>query len=100
MISGLILWRAASSMGLINNIESFVAELLAEESVNIDGGKVFRASLVAGLVLVVATTAFTGLLAIMFNLISAMVGGIRVGVIEMETARPVMNANTRHSRSE
>lgn len=87
-VAGLILWRVASSAGLIDNVEKFVAELIAEETVNIDGGAVFRASLIGGVVLVVASTAFTGLMAIVFNLISTVTGGIRMGVIEVETARP------------
>lgn len=99
MVAGMILWRVASSLGLIGNIENFVAEMLAEETVNIDGTKVFRAYLLAGAVLVVTTTAFTGLLAVMFNLITTVTGGVKIRVIEMETARPKVTRNGRRGRS-
>lgn len=89
IIAGMILWQIASSLGLIHNIEKFVAELLAEETVDIDGGRLLRAACGAGAVLAVAATAFAGLLAIMFNVIATMTGGVRISVIEMETSRPV-----------
>jgi hypothetical protein len=49
----------------------------------------FRAYAVGGLVMVVAATGFTVLLAVLFNLISDLTGGVRVTVVEEETARPI-----------
>jgi len=88
MVAGVILWQAASRAGAIDNVESFVAELLAEEELTIDGPQVLRASALAGVILVVAGTGFLVLLCVLFNLISDITGGIRVSVIELETARP------------
>jgi hypothetical protein len=88
-VAGVILWRVAASGGAVDNVESFMAELLAEDSFAIDGGTILRASALSGLVLVVAGTAITVLLALLFNLISELTGGIRVAVVEMETAEPV-----------
>jgi hypothetical protein len=87
-VAGVILWQAAARAGLIDNVESFVAELLAEEEFVIDGPQVFRASALAGVILVFAGTALLVLLAVLFNLISDITGGIRMSVIEVETARP------------
>lgn len=87
-VAGVILWRVARSGGLLDNAESFLAELLSLESFSIDGGSVLRASALGGVVLVVAGTAMTVLLAVIFNLISEITGGVRVAVVELETARP------------
>jgi hypothetical protein len=48
----------------------------------IDGEYLFRAFMLAGLVLVVAGTAFNVVLAVLFNLISDLTGGVRVTVLE------------------
>ena len=52
-------------------------------------GTIFRASFLAGLILVIAGSAFNVLLAVLFNLISDLVGGIRFTVIEEENVRPI-----------
>ncbi len=88
-VAGVILWRMALSGGLLDNAESFLAELLSLESFSIDGGTVLRASVIAGAVFVVAGTTMTVLLVLLFNLISELTGGIRLAVVELETARPV-----------
>lgn len=87
-VAGVILWQAAARAGAIDNVESFVAELLAEQEFAIDGPQVLRASALAGVILVFAGTAFLVLMAVLFNLISDITGGIRMSVIEVETARP------------
>lgn len=92
-VAGVILWRMALSGGLLDNAESFLAEMLSLESFSIDGGTVLRASLFAGVVFVVAGTAMTVLVALLFNLISELTGGIRLAVVELETARPVTGAD-------
>lgn len=85
-----LLWNAAASTGLVDNIESFVEELFGFEAFQFEPGQMLRASALIGLVMVVAGTATTVLMAILFNLISDLVGGIRVTVIEEETRRPVV----------
>jgi hypothetical protein len=88
-VAGVILWRVAEATGTITNVESFFAELSSSESFTIDGGQILRASAIAGLVLVFAGTALTMLLTILFNLISELTGGIRLAVVELETAERV-----------
>ena len=87
VVAGLIIWQAAGAVGAIGHIESFLAQLLADQSFTIDGAQLLRASAIAGVVLVVAGTGFAVLLALLFNLISELTGGLRVKVIEVETAR-------------
>jgi hypothetical protein len=87
MIAGTLMWGASGAT--IDNVETFIKELLALEEFEFDGEKIFRASALGGLVMVVAGTGFTVLFAVVFNLISDLMGGIRVTVVEEETARPV-----------
>jgi len=91
LTSAVLLWQVASSSGIIDNVESFIEEIFAleEESFAFEAGQMFRAYAVGGLVMVVAATGFTVLLAVLFNLISDLTGGVRVTVVEEETAVPV-----------
>jgi hypothetical protein len=88
MVAGLLLWAIASVTGTVHQIEGTVKDLFAEKSFHFDGLKIFRASFLGGLILVIAGSGLNVLLCTLFNLISDLVGGIRVTVIEEETARP------------
>ncbi len=82
------LWNLAVSSGLVANVENFVVDLFALESFKINGDQIIRIAALGGLVLVVAGSAFTVLAAVLFNLISDVTGGVRLTVVEEETARP------------
>jgi hypothetical protein len=86
MVAGTLLWNLAASAGTIQNVIDFLSDLGGGD-ITIDGRVIFRACLYGGLVLVVAGSFFNVLLAVLFNLISDLVGGIRVTVIEEETVR-------------
>ena len=88
LIAGVMLWSLAVSSGTVDNVETFVTELFALESFTFNADQIFRASAIGGLVLVVAGAGFTVLVAVLFNLISDVTGGIRFTVVEEETARP------------
>lgn len=85
---GVTLWNLAVNSGLVANIENFVVELFALESFTINADQIFRIAAVGGLVLVLAGSGLTVLGAVLFNLISDVTGGVRLTVIEEETARP------------
>ncbi len=87
MIAGVMLWGAAESAGAIEKIENFVRELFALEEFTINAERIFRGVALSGFVLVIAGTAFNVLLAVLFNLISDLTGGLRITVIEEESAR-------------
>jgi hypothetical protein len=87
-VAGFILWRVVVATGTIDSVESFVAELTSNESYDIDGGQILRASAVAGLILVFAGSALTVMMTVLFNLLSDITGGIRLAVVELETAEP------------
>ncbi|MEQ8841538.1 MAG: DUF3566 domain-containing protein [Acidimicrobiales bacterium] len=88
LIAGVILWSFAVGSGTVDNVENFVTELFALESFEFNADEIFRASAIGGLVLVVAGSGFTVLMAVLFNLISDLTGGVRFTVVEEETARP------------
>jgi hypothetical protein len=89
MVAGTLLYNLAGAAGTISSIESFIKDIGAFKTFSFKGSVIFRASLLAGLILVIAGSALNVLLTVLFNLISDLVGGIRISVIEEETARPI-----------
>jgi hypothetical protein len=89
MVAGVILWQIARATGTLDNFEDFLANALADSDFTISGGRVLLSSLLGGVVWVFAGTALTVLLAVLFNLVSEITGGVRVAVVELETAEPV-----------
>ena len=87
MIAGVLLWSAAVNSGVIDNIESFVEEVGSYAVWQLDGEEIFRRTSVIGIVLMVAGVAFNVLMAIVFNLISDLVGGVRVTILEEDNSQ-------------
>jgi hypothetical protein len=99
LVAGAILWRVAVSSGVIDNIEGFIESLLVLDNFKFDGDELFRAYAVGGLLMVLVATGFTVLATVLFNLISDLIGGVRVTVIQEETARPSEPAGVSIPRS-
>ena len=94
LVAGLLLWNVGSATGTIDNIEQFM-ESFGWDSFTFDGGRLFGSFAVLGLFGIVAGTVLWVLGALVFNLISELVGGIRVTVLEEEVvARPVEQDRT------
>ncbi|HVM03555.1 MAG TPA: DUF3566 domain-containing protein [Acidimicrobiales bacterium] len=87
LVAGFLLWAAASTTGVIDNVERFVKELFALESFRINGGLIFRSTMIGGGVLVLLGAGANVLMAVLYNLTSDVVGGIEVVVLEEEPAR-------------
>jgi len=87
LVAGLVLWAAATATGLRENIEKFIGDLIASDDFRILGPTMLRASVLGGLVLVVMGTGANVLLAVLYNLISDVVGGIAVVFEERPTRR-------------
>ena len=85
--------NAMAEPGTLDNVEDFLATALADRSFTIDGKRVLLSSLAAGGVLLFAGTGLTVLLAVLFNLVSELTGGVRVAVVELETATPVAESS-------
>ena len=94
-IAGVMLWQIAEDNEVIDNIEGFIESLFALKSFEFEGDEIFRGAALGGLVMVVAGTGFTVLSAVLFNLISDLMGGIRMTVVEEESARPRQPKRTR-----
>jgi hypothetical protein len=93
LVAGVLLWNLANTTGTVANVEGFIRDLFGLKTFEFDGEKLFRASWVLGAILVVAGTGLNVTLAILFNLISDLVGGVRVTVLEEEVVlreRPVV----------
>ena len=89
ILAGLVLWSFAAESGTLDSIEDLVESLFAldEEGEFWSGGTIFQAYAVMTLVLCIAGITFTVLLAGLYNLISDLMGGVRITVIEEESAR-------------
>lgn len=96
LLSVTLLWNAAEGAGLLDNIESFFIEIGLFDEFEFKGDVMFRAAAIGGLVLAVASAAGLVLMTVIFNLISDLMGGVRVSVIEEDLAyqRPVTPGGT------
>lgn len=87
LTAGVMLWRVALNTGTIENIERFF-ESFGWQTFELKGGEIYHNAWIAGLFAVVGLTGLAVLAATMFNLITDLVGGVRVTVLEEEvTAR-------------
>ena len=83
LIALVLLWSVASATGTIDNIERFL-ESFGWESFQFNGWTLLLNEVLLGLLLVALLTIVWVLGATMFNLITDLVGGIRVSVLEEE----------------
>lgn len=90
IMAGVALWSLAVNSGLITEFEDLVIELFDLTSFSVDADVLFRVSVMVGGVMALGGALFMGVLAVLFNLLSDLLGGIRVSVIEEETARRIV----------
>ena len=83
LIASVLLWSVASATGTIDNIERFLMSF-GWESFQFHGWTLLLNEILLGLLLVALLTIVWVLGATMFNLITDLVGGIRVSVLEEE----------------
>ena len=83
LTAGVLLWNVAHATGTIDNVERFF-EQFGWETFEFQGGEIYRNAWIGGLFVVIGLTGFAVLLATLFNLITDLVGGIRVSVLEEE----------------
>jgi len=92
LTSGVLLWRVADATGTIDNVERWFLQF-GWETFEFDGGEIFHNAWIIGLFGVVATTGGLVLLATLFNLVSDIVGGIRVTVLEEEVVERTLSSS-------
>lgn len=83
LLAGVLLWAAGSSTGVIPSAEKFMRSV-GFEGFTFVGGQLLRGFVAFGLVLVVLGTGLSVLMAVVYNLISDIVGGIQYVVLEEE----------------
>lgn len=92
LTAGVLLWRVADSTGTLANVERWFTQF-GWETFELRGDEIFDAAWRIGLFLAVGHTGVIVLLVTVFNLVSDIVGGVRVSVLEEEvverTADPI-----------
>lgn len=83
LVTSVLLWNVASATGTVDNIERFM-ESFGWDSFQFNGAQIFRGLWLLGLFAIVLGSALWVLAALLFNLITDLVGGIRVTVLEEE----------------
>ena len=81
LLTGVLLWNVANATGTVDNVERFM-ESFGWESFDFKGGEIFHQAWILGLFLVVGLTGIAVLAATTFNLITDLVGGVRVTFLE------------------
>lgn len=81
LLAGVLLWNVANATGTVDNVERFL-ESFGWESFEFKGGELFHQAWILGLFLVVGLTGLAVLMVTTFNLITDLVGGVRVTVLE------------------
>ena len=85
LTAGVLLWRVADSTGTLGNVERWFTQF-GWETFELKGDEVFAAARTIGLFVSIAMTGLIVLLATLFNLVSDVVGGLRVSVLEEESS--------------
>lgn len=94
MIAAVILWTVASNSGTITSVEEFVNSSLQLQDWKLDGEFLFRQFGLISLLLALGMAAAMVIATLVFNLISDIIGGVWLTVIEEESARPVGDDGT------
>jgi hypothetical protein len=87
MIAGIILWNIAESFNVITSVEKFIKSLFDLQSFTFRPMVVLQSSALGGAALVLLGTGANVLAALLYNLISDVVGGVQFIVLE-ETPSP------------
>ena len=88
LVAGTLLWAGASSIGVVENIESFMVDI-GFDDFRFVPSKLLGGVALGGLVLVVAGTVANVIMCALFNLMSDATGGLRLTFQEDVAAPPV-----------
>ena len=92
LTAGVLLWNVAYATGTIDNLERFF-ESFGWSEFEFDGGAIYHSAWIAGLFGVIGLTGVAVLAATLFNLITDLVGGVRLTVLEEEVVERTMLAD-------
>jgi hypothetical protein len=82
LIAGVILWNIASTFNVITNVEKFIKSLADLQTFKLHPGVILEAGALGGVILVILGTGVNVLVALLYNLISDVIGGVQVIVLE------------------
>lgn len=80
-VAGVLLWLGANAVGLIDNLEGFMDEV-GFTDFRLQPGPLLAASLAGSIILVIAGSLANVLMAVLYNLIGDVVGGVRIVLTE------------------
>ena len=86
LIAGSLLWAGAAVAGVVENIERFIEDI-GFADFQFSPARILQAATATGLTLVIGGTLGTTLLAVLYNLIADVSGGLRVTLTEDIEAR-------------
>ena len=95
LTAGVLLWRVAESTGTLDNVERWFTQF-GWETFEFKGGEIFHNAWIIGLFGAVALTGGLVLLATLFNLVSDIVGGVRLTVLEEEVVERTVSSTRRY----
>jgi hypothetical protein len=95
LTAGVLLWRVADDTGTLANVERWFTQF-GWETFELKGGEVFHNAWIIGLFGVVFLTGALVLLATLFNLVSDIVGGVRLTVLEEEVVERTVSSTRRY----
>jgi hypothetical protein len=84
MTASVGLWIVASAAGAIPSIENFITQLFALKKFHFKAAQLFLGTFAVGVVGVFLATLFTVVTGVLYNLISDVVGGVEITVLEEE----------------
>jgi hypothetical protein len=83
LVAGVLLWNVAYNTGTIDNVSNFF-ESFGWKNFEFNGGEIYHNTWIIGLFVVAALTGLNVVLATLYNLITDLVGGVRLTVLEEE----------------
>lgn len=95
LTSGVLLWRVADATGTLANVERWFTQF-GWETFELKGGEIFHQAWIIGLFGVVFATGAAVLLVTLFNLVSDIVGGVRMTVLEEEVVERTISSTRRY----
>jgi hypothetical protein len=100
LFASTLLWLVASQLSVLDNVEEFMGEMLSIEDFEFVGSSLLRVVALAGAMLVVLGTVANVLLAMLYNLISDVVGGVELTLLEEHVPAPADDDATEQEQAE
>jgi Transmembrane domain of unknown function (DUF3566) len=94
-----LVWKIGDNAGFTDRVINFLVDIGFAESVRISGASLFRGAFTIAVGLVLHNTVVTVLLAALYNLLSGLLGGLIMSVVEDDQVRRTGRRGRRGSRA-